>query len=114
VVIDIDDKLFLEIRKTRARDVGTLDHKHGVVRRIDCGSNAYIISAGQLLICVWTGSRMMTSTSLSRRAITSKDRVTIPDCHRRANVGGDRETTFCLDQLDYLTKHNCEIQRSSL
>ena len=27
---------------------------------------------------------------------------------------GDRETTFCLDQLDYLTKHNATIERSFL
>src|SRR6185295_4854002 len=25
---------------------------------------------------------------------------------------GDRETTFCLDQLDYLTKHNFKFQIS--
>jgi hypothetical protein len=35
VVIDVDDELFLEVRETRPRDVGTLDDKHGVVRRID-------------------------------------------------------------------------------
>src|SRR6185369_9043897 len=53
VVVDIDDELFLEIREPGPRDVGTLDYEHCMVRRIDCGSDAYVTSARQLLISMW-------------------------------------------------------------
>ena len=53
MVVDIDDELFVEIRESGPRDVGTLDHEHCVVRRIDGGSDAYIASARQLLVSVW-------------------------------------------------------------
>src|SRR5262245_12851165 len=113
MVIDVDDKLFVEIREAGPRDVRTFDHEHCVVRRIDCRSDADIAGAGQLLVSVWNWvahddfdifiESAQQPVKTERRAQT----VTV-----RANVRGDRETTFCLDQLDYLTKHNCKIRRT--
>src|SRR6185295_7739632 len=107
MVIDVDDELFIEIGQAGSRDVGTLDHEHCVIRGIDCRSNSYVAGAGQLLVSVghWIAhddfdifiERAQQPVKTKRRAQT----VTV-----RANVRGDRETTFCLDQLDYLTKHN--------
>src|SRR5215216_57856 len=53
MMIDIDDELRLQIRQTGPGNIGTLNHEDGVVRRIDRGSNAHLVGAGQLLVSMW-------------------------------------------------------------
>src|SRR6185369_11654435 len=111
MVIDVDDELLFEIREPRARNVGTLDHKHGVIRRIDDGSDAYVVCAGELLVSVWNRiahddfdvfiKRTQQPVKTERRS----EAVAVG-----ADMRGDRETTLCLDQLDYLTKHDSELR----
>src|SRR6185503_9400382 len=106
MVIDVDDELLFEIDQPWARNVGTLDHKHGVIRRIDHGSDAYIVCAGKLLVSVWNRIAHDDFDVFIKRA---QQPVKTERRSEAVAVGtdmrGDRETTLCLDQLDYLTKH---------
>src|SRR5947207_15237166 len=109
MVIDVDDELFSQVCHTGTSDVGALNHENSVIRRIDCRSDPHLSSAGQLLVGVWHRvahddldifvERAQQPVQTERRS----EAIAIG-----TNMRGDRETTFCLDQLDYLTKHGGE------
>ena len=45
MVIDVNHKLLFEIGEAGSGNVGTLDHKHCVISRIDNRSDAYVTGA---------------------------------------------------------------------